>query len=275
MDKELRFSGIAARLAGIRKIFPRRGIDYPLKNRIQYRFTYNHLANAIIANSYATKSALLRNAPWLHENRIKVIYNGINPEKYRGSPQIDLRKELQISHSAMIVAFVGQLDERKGIQTLLMSMKRVHESVPGAVLVLVGEGPLYEYINEYVKSPDLEDVIRMTGFRSDIPEILKNIDLLVLPSLWEGFGLVLIEAMAASKACITTQISSMPEIVQNGETGLIVPVNNPKELANAIIKMLTDKRQLKLYGENGRQRVLKMFTLSRMIDELEQLFRDF
>ena len=272
MDKELRFAGIAARLAGIRAVFPRRGVDYPLKNKWHYRFVYNYLAWGIIANSQATKRALLRHAPWLTGDRISVVYNGIAPCRFEGSPRTDLRGELKIEQTAPVVGFVGQLDERKGIHTLLQAFEQVHAKVPSAVLVFVGEGPLDSYIRDWCHQHRLDSSVRLVGFRDDIPEVMKNIDMLVLPSLWEGFGIVLIEAMAAAKACVTTNVSSMPEIVMDGETGLVVPVSDPVALADAVIRLLTNPELLIKCGERGRQRVLEMFTLSRKVDELESLF---
>jgi len=111
-----------------------------------------------------------------------------------------------------------------------------------------------------------------TFFHPDSPYARKAIDCLVLPSLWEGFGIVLIEAMAAGKPVITTHVSSMPEIVQHNESGLVVPVQDATALANAFATLLQNPRQATQWGENGRQRVLKMFTIDRMLDELVTLF---
>jgi glycosyltransferase involved in cell wall biosynthesis len=274
MDKELRFAGIAARLAGIRHVFPRRGIDYPLKNKWRYRFAYHHLAWRVIANSQATKHALLRNAPWLEEDRISVVYNGIDPGRFEGSSKTDLRRELEIERAAPIIGFVGHLDERKGIHTLLPAIKQVHSQFPAPIFLLVGEGQLECHIRNWCLQHKIDSNVRLVGFRDDIPEIMKSIDMLVLPSLWEGFGIVLIEAMAAAKACVTTNVSSMPEIVVDGETGLIVPANDAAALSDAIIKLLMKPQLLSELGENGRQRVFNMFTLSGMVDRLESIFSD-
>ena len=99
MDKELRFGGLAARLAGRVAVVPSREVDYPLKNRLRYRFTYNRLADHILANSVATKRSLLMNAPWLSPDRIEVIYKGIDPAPYLGdvAEGVALRRELGIA----------------------------------------------------------------------------------------------------------------------------------------------------------------------------------
>ena len=210
--------------------------------------------------------------PTTVRDRISVVYNGIAPSRFEGSPRTDLQGELKIEQTAPVVGFVGQLDERKGIHTLFQAFEQVHAKVPSAVLVVVGEGPLDSYIRDWCHQHRLDSSVRLAGFRDDIPEVMKNIDMLILPSLWEGFGIVLIEAMAAAKACVTTNVSSMPEIVVDGETGLVVPVSDPVALADAVIRLLTNPELLIKCGERGRQRVLEMFTLSRKVDELESLF---
>ncbi|HPG38463.1 MAG TPA: glycosyltransferase family 4 protein [bacterium] len=273
MDRELRFGSIAARLAGHCAVIPRRGIDYPLKNRLQYRLSWQILADRAIANSAATRQALLRNAPWLDPDKIHVIYNGIDPAPFMAPADRELRSEWTTDPAAKIIGFAGQLDERKGIHDLLPAFKQVAEKWPNVHLVLAGEGPLRQYIVDYCHENGLVERVHLPGFLSPITDFMKAIDYLVLPSLWEGFGIVLIEAMATGKPVITTNVSSMPEIVQHNKTGLVVPVQNAAALANAFTALLLNPRQAAQWGENGRQRVLKMFTIDRMLDKLEALFR--
>ncbi|MCR4439280.1 MAG: glycosyltransferase family 4 protein [bacterium] len=269
MDKELRFAGIAARLAGVKTVFPRRGIDYPLKNRWRYRFAYTRIASAVIANSQATANALLRNAPWLAREEIVVIHNGIDPAPFaKARPR--LREELRISPGAKVVGFVGQLDERKGICYLLKAFRQVHRRHPEAVLLMVGEGPLKGWVAEAAAQVNLPVIL--AGFRDDVPAVMQSIDLLVLPSLWEGFGIVLIEAMAAGKPVVTTAVSSMPEIVVDGGTGLLVPPADAGALAEAMCTLLADPALRRRMGRAGRARVAAHFSDQRMVAELERLF---
>lgn len=273
MDKELRFAGLAAKIVGGSIVLPRRGIDYPLKNKMRYRFAYNKLADALLANSEATKATLLRNAPWLDEKRIHVIYNGIDPKPFLGEPKIDFRRQWGLDEHALIVGFAGQLDERKGINCLLEAFAKtsaVHENVH---LFIAGQGPMKSKIEKFSSKNQLDTKIHLVGFLDSIENFMKSIDIFVLPSLWEGFGIVLIEAMAAGKPAITTNVSSMPEIVVHNKTGKVVPVNNVDALAQAIIELAQDKNMRDLMGKNGRQRVLEKFTIERMLDSLEKLFQ--
>lgn len=273
MDKELRFAGLAAKIVGNSIVIPRRGIDYPLKNKIRYRFTYNKLADALLANSEATKLSLLRNAPWLDPERIHVVYNGIDPKPFMGESEINLRKEWGLHADAVIIGFAGQLDERKGIDCLLRSFARtaaVHKNVH---LVIAGEGPMRSEIEEFSRKNNLDTKIHLVGFLDGIEDFMKSIDVFVLPSLWEGFGIVLIEAMAAGKPAITTNVSSMPEIVLDGETGRIVPVDDADALSQAMNDLVHDEKLRELLGSKARTRVLEKFTLDRMLDSLEKFFQ--
>ena len=276
MDKELRFGGIAAKLAGVKAVIPSREVDYPLKNKLRYRFTYNYLADYILANSFSTKSTLLKSAPWLQANRVEVVYKGIQPDPYLQTPddRMRIREEFGTSPGEHFVGFVGQIDERKCIKDIIKSIPLVLQAMPNTRFLFVGEGNLQDYLLEQRSKRGLTKEIIYAGFRNDIPAIMKAIDLLILPSKVEGFGYVLIEAMAAAKPVVATNVSSIPEIVQHGETGLLVPVHQPEKLAGAIVTILKDRNMAVLMGQNGRDIMLANFTIERMISQIESIFRD-
>jgi len=273
MDKELRLGGLAAKLAGVPVVIPRRGIDYPLKNRWRYRFAYNILATRILANSQATKRALLVNAPWLDAERIEVIYNGIDIEPFAQSSAHNFRAEWGVKPDEPLLGFVGQLDERKGIRVLLAAFQRIKREVPHARLIFVGHGPLREIIADEVKKHNWGDAVLLPGFLDDIAGVMQVIDVLLLPSFWEGFGIVLIEAMAAGKPAISTDTSSMPEIIVDGQTGYIVPPGDAEALAERTIRLLRDATLREKFGQASRQRVSEKFMHQHMIEEVENLFQ--
>ncbi|MDZ7359769.1 MAG: glycosyltransferase family 4 protein [candidate division KSB1 bacterium] len=273
MDKELRLGGMAAKIAGVPAVIPRRGIDYPLKNRWRYRFAYNVLATKTIANSQATKRALLREAPWLHPESIEVIYNGIDVQPFLHASARPWRSKWSLKADEPLLGFVGQLDERKGIRVLLAAFARIKSEVPRARLVLVGHGPLREMIESEVKRQQWEDAVLLPGFLEDVPGVMQAIDVLLLPSLWEGFGIVLIEAMAAGKPAIGTDTSSMPEIIVDGQTGYLVPPGDSEALARRAMELLKNPALREQFGHAARRRVAAKFTLERMIDQLENLFQ--
>jgi len=271
MDKELRIAGLAAKLAGVPVVLPRRGSDYPLKNHLAYRFSYTKLATAVLANSESTKKTLLKNAPWLSPQKVRVIYNGIDPVPYLIPPKKNLRKEFGISESDFIIGFVGQLDERKGIHDLLEGFRQFVEKQKKATLFLCGTGPLQSGVQKFAWENSLEAKVKLAGFRDDIPEVMKMIDVLVLPSLWEGFGIVVIEAMAAARPVIVSRASNLPEIVSERE-GILVSPHAPAELAEAFGRLAVQPKLRQEMGRNGRERVRNFFTRDRMINALESYF---
>ncbi|MEK7728915.1 MAG: glycosyltransferase family 4 protein [candidate division KSB1 bacterium] len=272
MDKELRNGGIAAKLAGVPAVIPRRGIDYPLKNRWRYRFAYNVLATRLLANSQATKLALLKNAPWLEEQRVEVIHNGIDHEAFVQSARRSFRVEWNIPPHAPVLGFVGQLDERKGLGVLLSAFELIQQRLPEARLVLAGEGPLREMIESEIREQGWERSVLLAGFVDDAAAIMQAIDVLLLPSYWEGFGIVILEAMACGRPVITTNISSMPEIVDDGRTGYLIPPGATAALAERAVELLQNKSLRESMGRAGRARVAEHFSHDVMIDRLEKLF---
>lgn len=273
MDKELRNGGIAAKLAGVRAVIPRRGIDYPLKNRWRYRFAYNFLATRLLANSHATKRALLKNAPWLEAQRIEVIHNGIDLDAFVQSARRSFRVEWNIPPHAPVLGFVGQLDERKGLGVLLSAFELILSRIPEARLVLAGEGPLREMIESEVREKGWERNVVLAGFVDDVAAMMQALDVLVLPSYWEGFGIVIIEAMACARPVITTNISSMPEIVDDGRTGYLIAPGEAHALAEYAVALLHDQSLRERMGEAARKRVVEHFSHDKMIDRLEELFK--
>ncbi len=272
MDKELRNAGVAAKLAGVRAVIPRRGIDYPLKNRWRYRFAYNVLATHVLANSHATKRALLQNAPWLDAERIEVIHNGIALDAFVQSARHSFRKEWKIPAQAPVLGFVGQLDERKGLGVLLSAFELIRQRLPEARLVLAGEGPLREMIESAARERGWEENVVLAGFVDDVAAVMQAIDVLVLPSYWEGFGIVIIEAMACGRPVITTNLSSMPEIVEDGRTGYLIPPGEAQALAEHALTLLQDRALRERMGTAGRERAAQHFSHDMMIARLEALF---
>jgi len=123
-----------------------------------------------------------------------------------------------------------------------------------------------------VENLGLEEVVTFTGLRRDVPELLGLFDLFVLQSLWEGFGLVLAEAMAMSKAVVATDVDAIPEVVEDRVTGLLVPPRDSQTLAAQIIRLLDDPDLRARMGANGRRRVEGHFTSEIMVGKLESLY---
>ncbi|MBW7887275.1 MAG: glycosyltransferase family 4 protein [Bacteroidetes bacterium] len=272
MDKDLRFGGLAAKLAGVKGIVPSREIDYPLKNTFRYKFFYKTIATQIIVNSLATKKTVLKSAPWLDEKNISIIYKGISLEPYSAPLASNIKTELHLPDSAKIISFVGQLDERKGITYLLEAWKNIAAAVPDSVLLIIGKGKLQHSIETFIEENQLHHSIKLLGFRNDIPSILRQSFALTLPSLWEGFGYVLVEAMAAKIPTVATNTSSIPEIVINGITGILVEPKNSPQLADAFFELINSPVKASVMGNAGRMKMEQQFTIEKMVNAFEEVF---
>ena len=270
--KDLRLSGIASLFLKNIKVIARQGIDYPLKNNLRYKIAYNYLADKIVANSEATKTTMLKSAPWLKPDKVKVIYNGIDTSIYKAENTKNLRNEFGFAKGDFVIGFVGRLSVQKGVQYALEAFKSVYEKHLNTRLLICGDGELRGDVEKFVFENKLESKIHLAGFRNDIPNIMKTIDVLLTPSLWEGFGIVLIEAMAAGKPCVATQTSSIPEIVEDGVNGFLVPPKESKQIAEALIRLLSDPQLVRKMGQAGIEIVNKKFTIVKMITEYKKLF---
>lgn len=265
MKKDVRITAPAARLMGI-PVVVRHANDRPFGRSPHYRLLYGRVATHHVANSRATRETLLSSAPWLRPVAVTVIHNGIDPEPFaRAEPA-----PLPVPPGAVVIGFVGRFDDRKGILDLARAWPVVAAALPDAHLVMVGKGP-----EEDAARTLLADAPRVhwLGFRSDVPPVLSAMDVLAVPSHWEGFGLVAAEALAAGVPVVAANASSLPEIVRDGREGLLVPPKDSPALAAALIRLGGDAEARRAMGAAGRARVAAEFSLDRMIDRYEELLR--
>jgi glycosyltransferase involved in cell wall biosynthesis len=188
-----------------------------------------------------------------------------------------LRTELGIPYQAPLLATVGRLTEQKGLLYLLEAMAIVHRQLPEARLLVVGDAQdgRDEYKQGLLRTRaklGLEETVLFTGVRDDVPAVMRAIDLFVMASLWEGFGLVFLEAMAAAKPIVATRVSAIPEVVADGVTGLLVPPQDSGALAEAMLLLLNAPERGRQMGKAGLIRLQEHFTEERMVDEIECLY---
>ena len=156
---------------------------------------------------------------------------------------------------------------------LIKNLKTCFRSkLPELKLLVVGDGELKKDLISLSKNLNIEDDIIFTGYRDDMPDIMMAIDIFVHPSLWEGFGMVFLEAMASGKPVVATNISAIPEIVVNEKTGILGPSKDSYSLAYGILKLIYDRDLAKMMGEAGKERVISYFSLERMVNMIENLY---
>lgn len=265
MNKDVRLTGPVARAMGI-PVVVRRANDQPLDRGPYTRAFYGALPALHVANSRATRRTMLDSAPWLRPERVRVIHNGIDPAAYEEAVPADLG----LPDGAVALGFVGRFDARKGVRELAEAWPSVAEALPNAWLVVVGKGPLEGELRGRLEGAPR---VRWLGFRTDVPAVMRALDVLAVPSHWEGFGIVAAEALAAGTPVIAADASSLPEIVRDGVEGRLVPPRDAAALGRALAELGGDAALRERMGRAGRERVRAEFSMERMVDRYDELLR--
>ena len=208
----------------------------------------------------------------LPADRLCVIPNGVDPAPFdRAIPTA--RASLGVPESAPLALFVGRLDPQKGLAILLDAAEIVSRMRPDWHLALVGSGPEGGALRARTNAhPALSDRVHWLGRRDDVPGLLKTADLLVLPSLWEGMPNVVLEAMAAGRAVVGTEVEGTEDLVIPGRNGWLVPTGDAKALAVALLDAASDPGRLARFGASGRARVEAEFTPGRVVEAYDRLW---
>ena len=139
---------------------------------------------------------------------------------------------------------------------------------------IAGSGDLEEYLRDLAEELGVSERVHVLGPRKDVPALMHAIDVFAMPSIWEGFGLVLLEAMAAARPIVASRVATIPEVVLDLETGLLVPPGDPIALADALADLATDPVLAQTYGEAGRERLRRHFSIEKMVGDTELLYRE-
>ncbi len=269
LPADLKVAGKAAKKAGITKVIYRRGSAIPIKNKITNRIIFKKYIDEIIANSEATKKTILANNPNLFDiNKIKVIYNGIILEdifKTEATSPIYTKTGNEI-----VIGNAGRFVKQKNHKFLIDLAVELKKRDVNFKLLLGGSGKLQPEIENLAKQFYVDDKVIFPGFIEDITSFMQCIDIYVLPSLWEGFGYVLVEAMINKKPVIAFNLSSNPEIIADKETGFLIEENNISEMIDKINLLSQNKELLNSMGESGEKRVKDLFVIDRTVEEVER-----
>jgi glycosyltransferase involved in cell wall biosynthesis len=202
-----------------------------------------------------------------------LIYNGIDTCRFEGVEEDviqSLKEEMGIANQ-FIVLHIGRFTEQKNHKMLIESFKIVNDNYPQSVLLLVGDGELLAEAKQMVNTLELSSKVYFLGLRTDIPEIINMADVFVLTSKWEGFGLVNIEAMAAGKPIVATEVGGVPELVDDGKTGFLVKSGHTDGLAEKILNIIQNSELQKTFSKNASIRA-KMFDIRQTVIEYQNLY---
>ena len=270
LSADLKIAGLAARLAGVKKIIYRRGLAKPVKNSWLNRFLYRKIITHLLVNSEATRQMVLKsNDHLIPDDRISIVYNGIDLEKFDRSPVTPVyqRKEGEI-----FIGNCGRLVKQKGQHYLIEVAQRLKQANKPFKILIAGSGPLEGELKRQAEKSGVGDSIIFLGFVEDIKSFMHTIDIFVLTSLWEGFGYVIIEAMASRKPVVAFRVSSNPELVNHGENGFLVESGNAGELNRFISRLIESPELCEEMGKCGRQTVENRFSVEQTFKNVSRLF---
>ncbi|HEY5649353.1 MAG TPA: glycosyltransferase family 4 protein [Nitrospiria bacterium] len=265
--------GWAGRLNRVQVRVISRRVDFSLRSNPLRRLKYQWGIDRILAISEGVKRVLVGDG--LDPDKIDIVHSGIdlspfNPDE-SGS---EARGEFGIPPHAPVVGCVAHFADHKGHRYLIEAAVEMIQKRPDIRLLLVGDGELRHQTELQAKSLGLGEQVIFAGFREDVPRLLAAMDLVVLSSHLEGLGTSLLDAMAMAKPVVGTRVGGIPEMIEEGVNGSLVPPRDPAALSVSILKLLEDPGKLKKMGRAGRENVLKNFSAESMVIKTERIYRE-
>lgn len=260
LPSDVKTSGIAAKLANVKRIIYRRGMPNPIKNSILNRFLFKNVITDIIANSEEIKRSLLaKNQHLFPEENIHVIYNSVNVDNFP--------EKKKSNQEAIVLGNAGRLVTQKNQLVLIKMVKALIDSGLKIKLLIAGKGELEEQIQQSILEHKVQDHIQLVGFSDNINEFLDKIDIFAFPSLYEGSANILVEVMAKGIPSVTYNRSSMPEMIINNETGLLA--NDDQEFQDALMTLISSASLRDKLGAQSRAFTINNFNSNDIYKKIE------
>ncbi len=210
---------------------------------------------------------------FVREDKIRVIYNGVDTERFNPNLSGNSMRKLYRLENCPVVLYFGRLAPYKGVQFLVEAVSKVLKELPETKF-LIGGSIRYDIadLNRMIKK--VRQSVIFTGYvaAQDVPKLYAACDVFCYPSLWEGFGLTPVEAQACGKPVVAFNNCALPEVVKNGQTGMLAEPRNVEALAEALIFLLKEKRQRVRMGLAARERVTKLFSWDRAAQKTLQVY---
>jgi glycosyltransferase involved in cell wall biosynthesis len=207
--------------------------------------------------------------------RITVLHNALSPEEFTPTRDpLDVRAEFGADAKTPVVGTFAHLSEKKGYRELFAAMPRILKSAPTAQFWIMGTGALRSELEETARAGGFLDAVRFAGFRRDSADVMNAIDVLALPSRREPCALVYVEAALLAKPIVACRAGGAPESVAEGETGILVPVNDSLAIAEAVLALLENRDVARRMGQAGRDRALDVFSWAKFIATLEGVYEN-
>jgi glycosyltransferase involved in cell wall biosynthesis len=266
----------AARRAGVRGKVSSRHNDNPFRRNPLIRLANRRAmrrADRVITISEAL-NRFVREVEGVPAEKVTTIHYGMSPPDFPANARDEGRRRFGCGSDAPLIGMFGRLIEQKGVDTLLEAFKQVRQTVPDAALLIVGDGNRRAELEALTERLGLGEAVTFAGWVPQAYNLMPACDLIAMPSRWEGFGLVALEAMSCARPLIASRVSALPEIVVEGETGLLVPPDDPAALAEAITSLLSDRSLAARLGQAGCERLANHFSVDKMIQGTLSVYED-
>jgi glycosyltransferase involved in cell wall biosynthesis len=267
------YGRVAARLAGARGVYATVHSTNVWKGALHRRIDslLARVSTKVIAVS-AEVAQVLRERDGIPEGRIAVVENGIDLQRVAGATGEGVRAEFGIPEGVPLMGLVGRLHPAKGHADLIAALSQLAVQGISAHCLLIGSGELRDEIAADVKRRGLQGRVTLTGQRSDVPRLLAALDVLAMPSRWEGLPMTLLEAMAMGKAIVAARVGGIPNVVTDGREGLLVTPGDVAALAGALQRVITDAPLRRELGDRARETLLARYDVGRTARAYESLY---
>jgi glycosyltransferase involved in cell wall biosynthesis len=262
--------GAAEKGARVPALIASRRVDFRLRGNSFSRWKYRQV-DCFVAASDAIR--LILAADGIPAARAVTVHEGIDLGHVAAAPPVDVHETFWLPHHAPIVGNVAALVAHKGQRYLVEAAQLVVQQIPDARFVILGEGELRDQLEHQIRHHHLEKHVLLPGFRTDVIGCMKSFDVFVMSSVNEGLGTALLDAMACARPVVATRTGGIPEIVEDGVTGVLVPPRDHAALARAIVQLLRDRPLGERLGAAGSARVAARFSAERMVAETARVYQ--
>jgi N-acetyl-alpha-D-glucosaminyl L-malate synthase BshA len=274
---------IAGKILGIPVVVTSHGNDIQKNEEIRYGARLNPIVatitwltlkltdiHIVVSKSMVKDAIEAGSSP----SKIRVVYNGIDISKVSLLGDIEIVEKYGIHKEDFVILYLGRLHPKKSPEDMVKAFPKIVQKIPNAKLVIAGKGSEKAKLEKLVEELKLQGKVIFTGFVSENEKwgLLKRCDVFVLPSIVEAFGIALIEAMACGKPVIATNVGPFPEIIKDGETGILIPVHSPSDLADAVINLAQDPEKRMFIGKKAKKEVENRFDIRKIAKDYLKIY---
>jgi glycosyltransferase involved in cell wall biosynthesis len=254
------------------KLVVSRRVDFSIRRGIGSALKYRLPVDRYIAVSEAIKRVLVRDG--IRPELVSVVHSGVDLSRFGRYERRDHRAEFGLADDTPVIGNIAALADHKGHRYLLDAVPLVLERHPEARFFICGEGELWDDLHAQRARLGLDREVTFTGFRRDVPSLLEFFDVFAMSSHLEGLNTSILDALAMRKPVVATNAGGIPEIVRDGQTGLLVPPRDPPSLAQAICRLIDDPGEARRLAQAGRALVEREFTCDSMVEGTLAVYRE-